>query len=57
MVRELELFDAAPSSPDLLITQDDLHSGGLWLRAEPSFEAAQADALAQKVVTHLMAKQ
>jgi hypothetical protein len=57
LVRELELSSAAPSSPDLLITQDDLPDGGLWLRAEPSFDADQADALAQKVVIHLKAKQ
>jgi hypothetical protein len=44
LIRELE--SAEPSAHLTDIAQGDLGGSGLWLRAEPGFDAKQADALA-----------
>lgn len=49
MVQELEAA-SAPTSPAIGVTQGELGGPGLWLRAEPAHDAAQADALAALVL-------
>jgi hypothetical protein len=44
LVRELESAEPAANLTD--IAQGDIGGSGLWLRAEPGFDAKQADALA-----------
>lgn len=53
LVRELE--SAEPSGNLTDITQADIGGSGLWLRAEPGFDARQADALAAIVAMGLRA--
>lgn len=48
-----ELMTAEPAGALSDIAQADVGGGGLWLRAEPSFDAAQADALASIVTSRL----
>jgi hypothetical protein len=43
LFRELETLEAGPAE---VIAQDRIGGSGLWLRAEPDENAAQADALA-----------
>lgn len=40
----------APASAAIALPQGEIGGGGLWLRAEPAFDAAQADALAARVL-------
>jgi hypothetical protein len=51
LVRELET--AEPSGTQTDIAQADVGGSGLWLRAEPGFDAKQADALAAIVAMGL----
>ena len=53
MVRELEAAEPAGDLSD--IPQADVGGGGLWLRAEPDYDAKQADALAAIVAMGLLA--
>ena len=45
MFGELEAADATPSDRQRVIAQREIGGAGLWLRAEPDEDAAQADAL------------
>lgn len=49
MVRELAEA-SAPEGRAVKVEQTTLGGAGLWLRAEPAFDAAQADALAARVL-------
>jgi hypothetical protein len=51
LVRELEIAEPSGNLTD--ITQSDIGGSGLWLRAEPGFDAKQADALAATVAMGL----
>lgn len=51
LIRELETAEPAGDLTD--IAQSDLSGSGLWLRAEPGFDAKQADALAAIVAMGL----
>lgn len=46
MIRELELAEPSGGAALANIAQPDLGGAGLWLRAEPDHDPAQADALA-----------
>ena len=48
LFRDLEAFAPDPAVP--IITQEQLGGSGLWLRAEPDEDGAQADALAALLV-------
>jgi hypothetical protein len=49
MIRELELAEPSGGAALANIAQGDLGGAGLWLRAEPDHDAAQADALARLI--------
>lgn len=51
LIRELETAEASGDLAD--IAQADVGGSGLWLRAEPGFDAGQADALAAIVAMGL----
>lgn len=53
LIRELESAEPADHLAD--ISQSDVTGSGLWLRAEPGFDAKQADALAAIVAMGLRA--
>ena len=46
MIRELELAEPSGGAALANVAQADLGGGGLWLRAEPDHDPAQAEALA-----------
>jgi len=50
LFRELETLEAGPAQ---IIAQDRIGGSGLWLRAEPDEDAAQADALAAILIEAL----
>lgn len=50
-----ELLTAEPTGGLADIAQADVGGGGLWLRAEPSFDAGQADALAALLASQISA--
>ncbi|MBO9516965.1 MAG: hypothetical protein J7493_02745 [Porphyrobacter sp.] len=52
LFRELETLESAPAQ---VIAQDRIGGSGLWLRAEPDEDAAQADALAAILVEAVQA--
>ncbi|MEM9501888.1 MAG: hypothetical protein AAF941_08580 [Pseudomonadota bacterium] len=56
MFRELEHAETIASETRQEIAQSDLGGSGLWLRAEPDFDAKQADALAALVTERLRAE-
>jgi hypothetical protein len=53
LIRELESAEPADHLAD--ISQSDVTGSGLWLRAEPGFDAKQADALAAIIAMGLRA--
>lgn len=53
MIRELETAEPSDGAALANIAQGDLGGAGLWLRAEPDHDPAQADALAALVVAEL----
>lgn len=53
MLRELSQAEAAPGPGQAVIAQTELGGPGLWLRAEPGEDAAQADRLAALVAGSL----
>lgn len=55
MIRELEGAEPIEPTRQRKIAHADVGGGALWLRAEPDFEAAQADALAAIVSMELLA--
>lgn len=46
LVAELETAELVPGAHHVLVEHGDIGGGPLWLRAEPDFDPAQADALA-----------
>jgi hypothetical protein len=53
MLRELTQAEAAPGPGQATIAQTDLGGPGLWLRAEPDEDPAQADRLAARIAESL----
>ncbi|QFT78036.1 hypothetical protein [Erythrobacter sp. THAF29] len=53
MFRELETADIADSENHSVIEQSQIGGAGLWLRAEPSEDPRQADALATTILEDL----
>lgn len=53
MLRELSQAETAPSPGQAIIAQTELGGPGLWLRAEPDEDAAQADRLAALIAESL----
>lgn len=49
LLRELEAYDFKPHAAHRVIEQSEIGGGPPWLRAEPGFDADQADALATLV--------
>lgn len=56
MFRELESAEPRQSEVQSNISQSTVGGSGLWLRAEPDFDAAQADALAAAIAIAVGAK-
>ena len=52
MIRELDKAEPAGGAALANIAQADLGGAGLWLRAEPDHDPAQADALAALIAAH-----
>ncbi|MBO9517320.1 MAG: hypothetical protein J7493_04575 [Porphyrobacter sp.] len=55
MIRELETSEPSDGAALSNIAQGDLGGAGLWLRAEPDHDPAQAEALAAIVISELAA--
>jgi len=54
MIRELEAAEEQSlASIHTRVTQSEIGGAGLWLRAEPGFDRAQADAAAQRIIEDL----
>lgn len=53
LVQELEANDSLGDSRHDVITAEMAGGSPLWLRAEPGFDAEQAEALAAYVITHI----
>ncbi|MGX7895092.1 hypothetical protein [Tsuneonella sp. HG222] len=53
LIAALETAEVAPAPGQRTIGQGDIGGAGLWLRAEPAFEAAQADRLAALIAGDL----
>lgn len=51
MIGELETLEANASAHQSIIDQSEIGGSGLWLRAEPDEDAAQADTLAHYIAT------
>lgn len=55
LIRELEVFDFKPHAAHRVIESAEIGGSPLWLRAEPDFDPAQADALAALILADLAA--
>ncbi|MEM6475468.1 MAG: hypothetical protein AAF687_04815 [Pseudomonadota bacterium] len=51
MIRELESTEPLPSDNQQEIAQSEIGGAGLWLRAEPDFDGAQAEAIVNIINT------
>lgn len=55
LVQELETAETRPAANHIVIEQGEIGGTPLWLRAEPDFDPAQADALAALVASGIEA--